>query len=434
MKEHPPILERAEIHRSEWVAPVSSPPVHNGAVLTYRGRVVEVGPFPSIRSSPSASGARLLDHGRAALFPALVNAHTHLELSDLKDKVPMPQPDFREWIALLFALRASSSHVLSSEGESESDRALSSCIGVDEALRLGEAELMSGGAGLCADITNGDAAFELTRRDGPERLIFLELLGFNLSSAAEAMPSNLTLRSEPVSQAIPVPHSAYSVSPAIISECKAWTRARGLPYSIHVAEHIHEIEFLSTGRGFCREVLDWVGRWDPLWSPPGKTPVEYLDGLGVLDSRTLLVHAVHMNENDWTIAARRACNVIFCPRSNRNTGSGRPRIEKALLPGLTCALATDSLASNTDLNLFSEAGFVLDEYPSIDPRRVLEMITINPARSLGRQSDYGSIEPGRKACMLAVEIGAGVKESNLAEALIQSGQEGAWKWVRPPQN
>ena len=228
---------------------------------------------------------------------------------------------------------------------------------------------------------------------------------------------------------IPVPHSVYSVSPAIIAESKEWTRARGLPFSIHVAEHLDEIEFLQGGKGFCRELLEMVGRWNPSWTPPGKTPIEYLDCLGALDSRTLLVHAVHMTEADWALAAKRDCTVVFCPRSNRNLGSGRPRIEKALALGISCALGTDSLASNTDLSLFSEAAFTLDNYPSIDPQKVIEMVTVNPAGSLGCKGDFGSIEPGAKANMLAVEIQSGIDESNLAEALIQTGKEGAWKWV-----
>ncbi|MGA7643155.1 MAG: amidohydrolase family protein, partial [Syntrophobacteraceae bacterium] len=141
------------------------------------------------------------------------------------------------------------------------------------------------------------------------------------------------------------------------------------------------------------------------------------------------VHAVHMTETDWALAAKRDCTVVFCPRSNRNLGSGRPRIEKALALGISCALGTDSLASNTDLSLFSEAAFTLDNYPSIDPQKVIEMVTVNPAGSLGCKGDFGSIEPGAKANMLAVEIQSGIDESNLAEALIQTGKEGAWKWV-----
>ncbi|MGO9371930.1 MAG: amidohydrolase family protein, partial [Syntrophobacteraceae bacterium] len=341
------------IHRAEWVVPVCSPPVRNGAVLIYGGRIVAAGPFPAIRRD-SPAGVRVADHGQAALFPALVNAHTHLELSALRGRIAFPQPGFREWIGLLFPLRAAMEPHCADEG-----------------LRAGYAELFTSGTGLCGDITNGGAVVRpSTFSKIPERQVFLELLGFNLNSVAAALPASLACGravevgarsfapSPQAGDACPalVPHSVYSVSPAIITESKEWTRARGLPFSIHAAEHLEEIEFLRSGKGFCRELLEMLGRWDPGWKPPGKTPIEYLDGLGTLDFRTLLVHAVHMTESDWALAAQKNCTVVFCPRSNRNLGSGSPRIEKALSLGINCALGTDSLAGNTDLNLFAEAG------------------------------------------------------------------------------
>ncbi len=186
---------------------------------------------------------------------------------------------------------------------------------------------------------------------------------------------------------------------------------------------------MQSGKGFCRELLESLNRWDPRWSPPGKTPVEYLDSLGVLDSRTLLVHAVHMTESDWALAAKRDCTAVFCPRSNRNLGSGSPRIDRALSLGMRCALATDSLASNTDLDLFAEAAFALEILPSLEPGKVIEMITLSPARALGRNGSIGSIEPGAGAHILAIATKSEVDESNLCAALIESGKEGAWKWV-----
>jgi cytosine/adenosine deaminase-related metal-dependent hydrolase len=408
--------------------------MRNGALLTWGGRIVAAGPFASLRGS-SPAGARLIDHGSAALFPALVNAHTHLELSSLKDGIPFPQPGFPQWIEFLFSLRTPT---------------IAQHVG--EALRKGLAELLSGGTALCGDITNGGAldhevgASRTTDEEPgrrpfcPERQIFVELLGFNLDSISAALPSGIDMTrggkdpglTPPEMSGSPlpalVPHSAYSVSPAIIAETKAWTRERGLPFSIHAAEHREEIEFLRNGNGFCRELLERLGRWDPKWKPPGKTPIEYLDWLGALDSRTLLVHAVHMTEHDWALAAERNCTAIFCPRSNRNLGSGSPRIDRALSLGMNCALATDSLASNTDLNLFAEAAFTLDNHPLIDPQRVIEMITVNPARALGR-ADLGRIEPGAGARIVAVSIPSEVGESDLYEALIQSGKEGALKWA-----
>ena len=257
------------IHRAEWIVPVCSPPVRNGGVLIHGGRIVAAGPFPAVRRD-SPAGARLADHGQAALFPALVNAHTHLELSPLRGKILFPQLGFRGWIELLFQLLAAMGPHCADEG-----------------LRAGYAELFAGGTGLCGDITNGGAivgppAFSKL----PERQVFLELLGFNLNSVAAAMPAlpasgraveidAYTFSSAPEagggSPAL-VPHSVYSVSPAIIAESKEWTRARGLPFSIHAAEHPEEIEFLRSGKGFCRELLEVAGTLGPRMEAPRKNP------------------------------------------------------------------------------------------------------------------------------------------------------------------
>jgi imidazolonepropionase-like amidohydrolase len=76
--------ETAEIHRAKWVVPICAPPVHNGGVLVRSGRVLAAGPFTDIRKR-SPAGVKMVDHGRSALLPALVNAHTHLELSWKKE-------------------------------------------------------------------------------------------------------------------------------------------------------------------------------------------------------------------------------------------------------------------------------------------------------------------------------------------------------------
>ncbi|MGC9195272.1 MAG: amidohydrolase family protein [Syntrophobacteraceae bacterium] len=396
---------QAQLHRAEWLVPVCAPPVQNGAVVTVGGRVVAAGVFEAVKKKCPAS-VQTFDHGSAALLPALVNCHTHLELSALKGMIPFPQPGFSQWLTLLFELRAGR----------EADAAT-------QGLTLGEQEAYRYGTGLCGDITNGAVA-TASGFQALERRIFLELLGFNLDSIEAAMPPGVS-----IGRSVAVPHSVYSVSAPIIAECKALARARGLPFTMHVCEHRDEVEFLNAGKGFCRELLERLGRLDPTWKPPGKTPVEYLEGLGVLDSNTLLVHSVYLTDSDWALVAKRNCTPVFCPRSNRNLGVGRPRMERALSLGLKCCLATDSLASNDDLNLFAEAGHVLDDYPTIAPAKVLEMITLNPARALGFAGEFGCIARGARATMLAVRVGAGVGEASLARALIESGRKGAWKWV-----
>jgi cytosine/adenosine deaminase-related metal-dependent hydrolase len=191
---------------------------------------------------------------------------------------------------------------------------------------------------------------------------------------------------------------------------------------------------LQRGSGFCRKVLEDLGRWAPRWTPPGTTPVRYLDQLQVLDSQTLLVHAVHLIAEDWEIVQKHGCTVCFCPRSNQNLNVGRADIAKALRYGLVTALGTDSLASNLDLNLFNEAAYVLENYPDVPPEAIFLMMTSGGARALGQEQHFGSIESGKQAPLLVVSLPDALPLQQLFEAIIQQGNKGAWRWAHHPAN
>lgn len=406
------VLQPPVLHRAAWVLPIFSEPLENGAVLVYNGIILAVGRYNHLRKA-LPSGTRILDYDEAAIIPGLVNAHTHLELSMMKGTVPFPRTGFTEWLEVFFPLRAAFEHNQVLEG-----------------FAGGMQELLDHGTVLCGDVTNGtEFSFIDPAGSLPERRVFLELLGFNCESVAAALPPGV----DPVRNGadfVLTPHSAYSASPRLIAATKARGRRLGLPFSIHVAEHPEEIEFLHGGTGFCRDLLERLGRWDPRWRAPCQTPLQYLNNLGVMDRLTILVHAVHMSDEDWRLTAEKKCTVCFCPRSNFNLGVGRPDIDKALSLGIPACLGTDSLASNTDLSLFAEAGFVLDNYPEIRPEAILRMITLHPARALCREFDYGGIRPGLVASLLAVSIGS--EKTHISEALIQKGKGGDWKWVNPP--
>jgi cytosine/adenosine deaminase-related metal-dependent hydrolase len=160
--------------------------------------------------------------------------------------------------------------------------------------------------------------------------------------------------------------------------------------------------------------------------------MRYLEQWQVLDSKTLLVHAVHLGEADWEIVIRNHCPVCFCPRSNRNLNVGRPDIAKALRHGVVTALGTDSLASNTDLNLFSEAAYVFDHYSDVPPEATLLMITLGGARALGQEQEFGSIEPGKRANLLAVSLPVSFPSHRLFEMIIHQGNKGALQWAYHP--
>lgn len=407
----------ATLHRAAWLVPVESPPVPDGAVLTRGGIVLDAGPRRELLGR-CPSGTAVADHGDAALLPGLVNAHTHLELSALRGAIPLPQPGFPAWLRELFSLRAG----LSPEA-------------LDGAAREGETLLAAGGACLYGDITNGARLRAPVAGQFPEGRIFLEVLGFHLANLDAALPPGFQMAPDSPLKASPVSlaaHSCYSASAEVIRQAKEWTRKRGLPFSIHAAEHPEEMEFLQAGTGFCRTLLEMLGKWPPCWHPPGTSPVRYLERLGVLDERTLLVHVVHMNPEDWEAVSRSGCSVCFCPRSNHNLNVGRADLPEALRRGIPAAVGTDSLAGNTDLDLFKEAAFLLEQYPGVNPWSVLKMLTAGGAQALGREDLLGGIAPGKRAHLIAVSLPGSPSAPHLAENIILQGSKGSWQWMNPP--
>jgi len=407
------------LHRAAWLVTGEGPPVPNGAVLVGGGELLAVGGYNEVKGRIPMHTEQV-DYGSAALMPALVNAHTHLELTVLEGRIPFPQEGFAPWLRELFAQRT----VLAPEEQ---------YAGPVE----GEQRLASLGVGLYGDITNGSFGSLDRGNSFSVGQVFLEVIGFDRSGLEAALEPPVAAafrsaahRDPPASLAA---HACYSTSAHVIREAKEWCRKKGLPFSIHVAEHPEEIEFLQEGTGFCRELLETLGKWSSQWIVPRMTPVEYLDRLGVLDAQSLLVHVVHLTESDWRILAAKGCSVCFCPRSNSNLSVGRPAIEKALQYGVRAALGTDSLASNTDLSVFAEAEFVLDRYPNVPPEAVMDMMTRGGAQALGKAREYGTLGSGKRSPFLAVSLPDALPANQLLETIIHQGKKGECQWVSHPQ-
>ncbi len=413
-------IETMVLHRAAWLMPVSGPPIDNGAVLVRGERIVAAGNYRTVHAQVPA-GVCEVDHGSAALVPGLVNAHTHLELTGFEGLIPLPQPGFPAWLQKVFEHR--------------------SAFGIDSMCRSiahGLDKLSACGAALCGDINNGSCIEPDAKGSATCRHVFFEVLGFDRQGLTDAVGVELLNAFASSARKSPAlslaAHAVYSTSPEVIRDAKGWCQRTGRVFSMHVAEHLEEVEFMRSGDGFCRELLHGLGRWAGRWNPPGVSPLAYLDRLGILDRQTLLVHAVHLDGNDWEIARQRGVSVCFCPRSNRNLGVGRPDMPRALELGLVVALGTDSLASNGDLDLFKEAAFAADQYPEIAPEALLTTITLGGARAIGQARVFGSIEPGKSSRLLAVATPEPVSRNDLAASILFQGQRGAWKWVSSRTN
>ena len=378
-------------YHAAWILPIGEPPVRDGWLAVDRGRVVALG---AAGKRVLLDGAQVVDLGDVAIMPGLVNAHTHLELSYLRDEVP-PASQFVTWIR----------EVMKARREHPDPSGQEILDAIDSALR----EAVACGTAIVGDISNTLVTVEPLARSELAAVVFYELIRFNAPEpdriVAAAMAAIAAL---PPSERVRVSlaaHAPYSVAPLVLRAIRqAVSRDPFAPCSIHVSESAEEVEFIRSGQGPWRTLLEEIGSWDPAWVPPGGSPVQFLDDSGFLDGRLLAVHGVQMTTADLDRLAARGTTLVTCPRSNGHTGAGAPPIEDFYNYGVSVAVGTDSLASAPDLNVFAELATLRALAPTVSAGALLDSATRQGARALGFEADYGTIEPGKSARLLAITI------------------------------
>jgi cytosine/adenosine deaminase-related metal-dependent hydrolase len=370
-----------------WVCPIDRRPIKNGIVETAGGSIVGI--------REPATGSASVDLGNVVLMPGLINAHTHLELSWMRDRIP-PASSFTEWVKTMFAVR----------GRPDSRMTPEQIEPIHDAI----AEVQASGTVAVGDISNSLSAVSPMRRADLDGVVFHELLGFKerdgaLLTATQAARDAARNAGARVSLA---PHAPYSTSLELCRAIRSAVDALDHPImSIHLAENPEEVELLEKGTGTWRGLLEMLGAWRDDWAIPGCDPVSYLDGHGILDSRTLVIHGVQLGDAALQRLAAIGATLVTCPRSNQWVGVGYPPLERFYRSGVKVAVGTDSLASVEDLNLFSELKTMRWLAPSVPASVMLESATLVGARALGLD-DLGSLTPGKRAAMIAVDLPEGV--------------------------
>lgn len=376
-----------EVFRARWVVPIAHPPIRDGWVVVQDGRIAQVG------EGRGPTGGD--DMGNVAILPGLVNAHTHLELSYLHGRIP-PTWSFAPWVREVIRMRVEHSD------PSHPD--------ILEAARRAIDDARAAGTSLFGDVSNTLATVPILRDAGIPSRVFYELIGFT-ETDPEACVRDARARIEaagyddPSIQISLAPHSTYSVSAALFRAIRAdLDRHPDDVSTVHLGEASEEVEFLRDGRGEIRDLLQSIGRWPEGWRPPGVGPVPYLADLGVLDVRTMAVHGVQFDASDLRRLKSLGTTIVSCPRSNVYVGVGSPPLEAFYNAGVPVAFGTDSLASVGDLNVFAELREARRIAPRVAARRLLESATLIGARALGFGNELGSIEPGKRADLVAVDL------------------------------
>jgi aminodeoxyfutalosine deaminase len=399
-------------YRAAWLLPISQPPIRDGWLRTEHGRVFAFGHCrPGDFTAPDE-----VDLGDTAVIPGLVNAHTHLELSWLRGRIP-PTNDFPRWIQSVLALSRSA----------EQDREQ-----VAQSIAEGIAEAKKFGTVAVGDVSNSLATTLPLVEHDMAGVVFHELIGFRSDAAAaiigEAVALAQSAPNDPNVRNAIAPHAPYSVSPALFQAIRrAVSQTSAARTTVHLGESTAEIKFLLDGTGPWRTLLDALGVWDPSWGAPKCTPVDYLNRMGFLAEDVLVVHGVHLTPAELGRLAASGATLITCPRGNRRTGAGTPPISEFFESGVRVAVGTDSLASVPDLNIFAELAEMRRLAPEVPARLLLESATVNGARALGFESDFGSIEPGKSNRLIAISLDAPV--TNIEEHLVSGIHSEQIRWL-----
>lgn len=402
-------------YRAAWVLPVTGPPSRDAWIDVADGRIVGLG---TADASAGEVAAGTIELGQVAVMPALVNAHTHLELSYLHGAVRR-SANLLDWVRELLRLR-----------REQPDPAAPVIL---DATRRAIAEARAAGTGLVGDVSNGLTTVPLLAEAGMPARVFQELIGFSVADPVQLVREarrrcdgagglggdvRLSL----------APHAPYSVSPALFDAIRRDLDAApdGVS-SVHLGESPEELELLRHGTGAWRTFLETLGVWDAAWPVPGCGPVAYLEGCGFLDRRVLAVHGVQFTGEDLDRVRALGVTVAACPRSNRHVGVGSPPLEAFYAMQVRVAFGTDSLASAPDLNMFMELAEARRIAPRVPAAALLASGTIEGARALGFEREFGSIEPGKRAALLAVRLPAGV--ADVEEYLLSGIGPEAIEWL-----
>jgi cytosine/adenosine deaminase-related metal-dependent hydrolase len=394
---------------ADWVLPIADGPIGGGAVAIEGGRIVSVG---------ARDGSEDVALGRVAVLPGLVNAHTHLALSYLHGRIP-PAPSFLGWVRPMLAARR--------------ERA-----GLDDQIVLSAAadaiaRARATGTALFGDVSNSLSSVPLLREAKMAGCVFHELIGFRGVDADEQVAAaRRAIDALSVGGEVRLslaPHAPYSVSPALFSAIRRNLDEQPgrMISTVHLGESPEEIELLKKGTGPWRSLLEEIGVWNETWKVPACSPVEYLSDLGFLQNTVLAVHGVQLEGHDLSRLRTLGVTVVSCPRSNRYVGVGSPPLEAFYAMDLDVALGTDSLASVEDLNMFTELAEARRIATRVPARALLRSATLSGATALGFGDEYGSIEPGKRAALIAVRVPDGVND--VEEYLVSGAEPVRLSWL-----
>ncbi|MFO0795829.1 MAG: amidohydrolase family protein [Candidatus Brocadiaceae bacterium] len=375
------------IVKAKYLVPNPELCIENGAVAIKDTHIHRVGTFDEIKALPGIG--KIIDLGNTIILPGFINLHTHLDLTNLHNRIK-PTHNFTHWVFQLIGARM----------RWKEENYINS-------IEKGVEYCVEAGTTTVADIAHTEHSFSVLKKSPLRKIVYKEVIDLKPDHAEEIKKKTSTELSLVAADNLfhigVSPHAPYSVSQELYQALTEIAHSKKVSLCTHVAETQDEIEFLTKGTGNFPSFLRQIRAIPDNWQPPGLTPIHYLNKTGILKAKPVLIHCNYVTDEEISLIHFSGASVAFCPRSHNYFGHTNYPIKKLLNAEVNVGLGTDSLASNDTLSILDEMKFLFSHY-AIPQKNILSMATINGARALGMESKVGQIKENFEADLCGIGI------------------------------
>lgn len=389
---------------AKYVIPITSPYIEDGAVLVRDDKIMDIGPANHLKDLYPEEEVR--DFGLSALMPGFVDVHTHLGYTVLRGMFgDLP---YAEW----------KRQVLHTEPFFSKEDWIDSA-------RVGALEAVASGITTIADISASGVPLIPAKEMGLRARVYYEVLTTQKEHAKEVVQGGLDKLAEweqeyksDLLEFGLAPGPVYGCHPEVFAEIARVATRDDIPVAMHLAGSQEETDFVRYGSSpFGVQVSEHeqgkLASAYPPWLPAGASPVSYISNWSILDvPGVLAIHCVHVDDDDIRILKQKDVRIGYCPRINAKLGMGSMPLEKLWAAGLIIGLGTDSPAAVDTTDMIDEMRIGLmitratssERFLEASSKMALRMATIGSAEALGIADKVGSLEQGKQADIIAIDL------------------------------
>ena len=358
--------------------PVDQHPIKNGYVSFQNdGTIDSIGKVSNLISEVD-------QHYSGAICPGFINAHCHLELSFMFQKIPT-HTGLIDFIKHVVAIR--------NEFDEETQQ---------KAIQKAEQQMIANGIVAVGDISNDTRSFNVKEKSKLRFHTFVEVFDFQPGVTLDFIE-----KGKQVFEAAPkdggntasiTPHAPYSCTPTLVNFCDRFSSRHTPLLSIHNQEHPEENKYFIDKTGSWNELFAYWDENQDWFVPAGKSSLQAMGECLTKRNQILYVHNTFTSANDVKWAQEHLSDVYFCscPNANQYIENNLPNYEELLSAGATICLGTDSLASNWQLSILDEMKTIQQHFPQFSTAQLLEWACLNGANALYFNDELGSLSPGKR--------------------------------------